>query len=263
MVVFAKNLNQSLSRAIALAEEQSYSCATPEHVLLALIDDPDAIPVMQACNVDLEKLRDAVVASMPHSDYVLDSDEDDTPDPDADDTWESDHEPIPVEHFKVDLQRAIAHARSSGCEEVNSADMLVALLEGPVGDLMNEHGMTRYDVTTFICHGITKDAQSTSAGAGVVDRSAVEAPSGDATGSSVCKVCLLNDDYTPMDFAVHVLEEVFELENEHAEQMMLRLHRDGVVACGTFTREEAKARAAQVMELARQHQHPLRCRVQE
>lgn len=77
------------------------------------------------------------------------------------------------------------------------------------------------------------------------------------------KVCLLNDDYTPMDFVVHVLEEVFELENEYAEQMMLRLHHDGVVACGTFTRDEAEARAAQALDLARQHQHPLRCRVQE
>lgn len=260
MVVFAKNLNQSLSRAIALAEEQSYSCATPEHVLLALIDDPDAIPVIQACNVDLEKLRDAVEASMPHSDYELDSDEDDTSDPDADDTWESDHEPIPVEHFKVDLQRAIAHARSSGCEEVNSADVLVAMLDGSVGDLMNEQGMTRYDVTTFICHGITKDAQSTSAGGGVVDRSAL---SGAATGSPMFRVQILNDNYTPMDFVVHVLEEVFELENEHAEQMMLQIHREGMGACGTFVRAEAEARAARVMELARQYQHPLRCSVQE
>jgi ATP-dependent Clp protease adaptor protein ClpS len=66
-----------------------------------------------------------------------------------------------------------------------------------------------------------------------------------------------------MDFVVHVLEEVFELENEYAEQMMLRLHHDGVVASGTFTRDEAEARAARVMELAREHQQPLRCRVQE
>jgi ATP-dependent Clp protease ATP-binding subunit ClpA len=57
MLVFSQNLSQSLSRAIAQAEQQSYSVATPEHVLLALLDDPDAIPVIQACNVDVEKLR--------------------------------------------------------------------------------------------------------------------------------------------------------------------------------------------------------------
>jgi ATP-dependent Clp protease ATP-binding subunit ClpA len=55
MLVFSQNLSQSLSRAIAMAEQQSYPCATPEHVLLAFLDDPDAIPLMQACKVDLEK----------------------------------------------------------------------------------------------------------------------------------------------------------------------------------------------------------------
>lgn len=263
MLVFSKNLNRSLSRAIALAEEQPYDCATPEHVLLALIDDPDAIPVMLACNVDLEKFRDAVEASMPHSDYEPGSDEDETSDSEEDDTLESDHEPIPVEHFQIVLQRAIAHARSSGCEEVNSADVLVAMLDGSVGDLLNEHGMTRYDVTTYICHGIAKDAQASSGGGDVPNRPGLEGLNGDATGSSMLRVCLLNDDYTSMDFVVRVLEEVFELKNEDAERMMLQLHHDGLVACGTFTREEAQARAARVMDLARQHQHPLRCRVQE
>jgi ATP-dependent Clp protease ATP-binding subunit ClpA len=152
MLVLSPALNQSLGRAIALAEQQSYECATSEHVLLALIDDPDAIPVMRACNVDLEKLRGAVLASMPHSD--------DTPSSDG---------MVPVRHFQVDLQRAVAHARSSGCEEVDSADVLVAMLDGPAGDLLNQHGMTRYDATTFTCHGITKDAQAKSRRDNVVD----------------------------------------------------------------------------------------------
>jgi ATP-dependent Clp protease ATP-binding subunit ClpA len=190
MVVFSQNLNQSLDRAIALAERQSYECATPEHVLLALIDDPDAIAVMQACNVDLEKLRVAVLASMPHSDDTLD-------------------EMIPVEHFQVVLERAVDHAESSGCEEVNSADVLVAILDGSAGGLLNEHGMTRYDVTTFICHGISKDAQASQRRGDVVDQPGPHAPSGDVTGSPMFKVRLLNDNYTPMDFVVYVLEEVF------------------------------------------------------
>jgi ATP-dependent Clp protease adaptor protein ClpS len=64
-----------------------------------------------------------------------------------------------------------------------------------------------------------------------------------------------------MDFVVHVLEEIFELEHADAERVMLEIHREGAGACGSFTREEAEARAARVMELARQHQHRLRCRV--
>jgi ATP-dependent Clp protease adapter protein ClpS len=249
MVVFSQNLNQSLGRAIALAEQQSYHRATPEHVLLALLDDPDAIPVMQACNVDFEKLRGAVLASMPHFDDMLHVDElDDTLDSEESEEAPNRDEMIKVEHFQVVLERAIDHAQSSGCEEVNSADVLVAMLDRPVGGLLNEHGMTRYDVTTFICHGISKDDQATS-------------HRGDA-GSSMSRVQLLNDDYTPMEFVVHVLEQIFQLEHEDAERVMLEIHHDGVGACRSFTREEAEARAAQVMDLARQHQHPLRCCVQ-
>ena len=73
------------------------------------------------------------------------------------------------------------------------------------------------------------------------------------------KVRLLNDDYTPMEFVVYVLEKEFELEHEDAVGVMLQTHHQGAGACGTFPREEAEARAARVMDLARQHQHPLRC----
>jgi ATP-dependent Clp protease adapter protein ClpS len=272
MVVFSQNLNQSLDRAIALAEQQSYHRATPEHVLLALIDDPDAMPVMRACNVDLEKLRGAVLASMPHSDYELDPDESgDAPDADeSDETLDADEseevpdqdEVIPVEHFQVVLARAIAHARASECEEVNSTDVLVAMLERPIGGLLNEHGMTRYDVTTFISHGISKDTQAMSRRGDVVDQPTPHAPSGDAMGSLKFEVRILNDNYTPMDFVVYVLEQVFDLAHEDAERVMLQIHREGEAACGTFIREEAEAKATQVMDLARQHLHPLRGFVQ-
>lgn len=267
MLVFSQNLNQSLERAIALAEQQSYHCATPEHVLLALLADPDAIPVMRACHVDVEKLRAAVEAWMPHSHDMPDGESDDTLDCDESDSGESDDVPgednrIPVEHFQVVLELAIDHAGSSGCEEVNSTDVLVAMLDRPVGGLLNEHGLTRYDATTFICRRIGKDAQTSSRGDDVTNRSGPHAPSSDATGSPVFEVRLLNDAHTPMDFVVHVLEQVLGLEHEDAERTMLEIHREGVGACGTFTREEAEARATQIMDLARQHQHPLRCCVQ-
>jgi ATP-dependent Clp protease adaptor protein ClpS len=271
MLVFSQNLNRTLSRAIALAEQQSYHGATPEHVLLALLDDPDAIPVLQACNADFEALRDAVLASMPHSRDTLDPEEsDDTPDLDelVDDLDQPDEGPaederIPVQHFQVVLQRAIAHARSSECEEVNSADVLVAMFDGPVGDLLNAHGLTRYDVTTFICHGISKDADASLLRDDAANRSGVHAPSVDAPGSSTFKVRLLNDSYTPMDFVVHVLEEVLDLGHEDAERMMLEIHREGAGTCGRFTREEADEKVARIIDLARQHQHPLRCGVQQ
>jgi ATP-dependent Clp protease adaptor protein ClpS len=226
---------------------------------------------MRACNVDLAKLRSAVLASMPHWPYTQDQDEpDDALDPDEwDGTLDLDEsdeglngdEGIPVEHFQIVLERAVDHAKSSGCEEVNSADVLVALLDRPVGELMNEHGVTRYDATTFICHGIGKDAQAASRGGDVVSWSGPQALSGDATGSSMSRVQLVIDDYTPMDFVERVLTEIFELENEDAERVMLEVHREGAGACGSFAREEAEARAVRVMDLALEHQHPLRCRV--
>ena len=210
---------------------------------------------------------------MPHWPYMQDLDEpdgaldsgeaDDMPDSDMSDDELSRDEPIPIEHFQVALQRAVDHAKSSGCEEVNSADVLVALLDRPVGGILNAHGVTRYDALTFICHGISKDAQP-STHRGDVDRPVPKARSGgDAEGSPRFKVRLLNDRYTSMDFVVFVLEKVFGLEPDEAERIMLEIHREGAGACGTFTRQEAEARATQVMNLARQHQHPLRCCVED
>jgi ATP-dependent Clp protease adaptor protein ClpS len=77
------------------------------------------------------------------------------------------------------------------------------------------------------------------------------------------KVLLLNDDYTPMDFVVTVLQTVFVMSREKATQVMLQVHRDGVGVCGTFTREVAAAKVDQVTGLARQHQHPLQCTMEE
>src|SRR5215469_2908810 len=64
MPTFSQNLDQSLRLAAELAEQWRHECATPEHLLLSLTDDPDAARVMQACNVDLQKLRDAILASL-------------------------------------------------------------------------------------------------------------------------------------------------------------------------------------------------------
>lgn len=249
MPAFAQNLDQSLRRAVAFAGRRSNEGATPEDLLLALTNDPDAAAVMQACNVDLEKLRDAILASMSAPDGRL------FPDGTVVRTSQS---------LQADLQRAVVHAQSIGRVEINGADVLVAMLAGATAGFLHEQGMMRYDATTFISHGITKDAQARSPLADeVVDDSGRHALFGGSTDSSMFKVRLLNDNYTPMEFVVYVLEEVFELENEHAAHIMLQTHHEGVGECGTFSRTEAEARAARIMELARQHQHPLRCSLVE
>jgi len=77
------------------------------------------------------------------------------------------------------------------------------------------------------------------------------------------KVLLLNDDYTPMDFVVIVLQTVFAMSREKATQVMLQVHREGMGVCGTYTREVASAKVGQVIDLARKHQHPLQCTMEE
>ena len=76
---------------------------------------------------------------------------------------------------------------------------------------------------------------------------------------SLYKVLMLNDDYTPMEFVVHVLERFFGKSREEATTIMLHVHRRGVGICGVFTYEIAETKVTQVMDFARRHQHPLQC----
>jgi ATP-dependent Clp protease adaptor protein ClpS len=80
---------------------------------------------------------------------------------------------------------------------------------------------------------------------------------------SLYKVLLLNDDYTPMEFVIDVLERFFQKTREDATRIMLHVHHNGVGICGVFTFEVAETKVAQVIEFARQHQHPLQCRMEK
>ena len=80
---------------------------------------------------------------------------------------------------------------------------------------------------------------------------------------SLYKVLLLNDDYTPMEFVVHVLERFFHKNRDEATKIMLHVHQKGVGVCGVFTYEVAETKVAHVMDLSRQNQHPLQCRMEK
>lgn len=73
------------------------------------------------------------------------------------------------------------------------------------------------------------------------------------------RVLILNDDYTPMEFVVHVLEKFFNMDVEAATKVMLHVHHHGIGECGIFTYEIAETKVTQVMDFARKHQHPLQC----
>jgi ATP-dependent Clp protease adaptor protein ClpS len=80
---------------------------------------------------------------------------------------------------------------------------------------------------------------------------------------SMYRVLLLNDDYTPMEFVVHVLERFFGKSREAATEIMLHVHHRGVGVCGVYTYEVAETKVAQTIEFARRHQHPLQCTMEK
>jgi ATP-dependent Clp protease adaptor protein ClpS len=80
---------------------------------------------------------------------------------------------------------------------------------------------------------------------------------------SMYKVLMLNDDYTPMEFVIHVLEQIFSKTRDEATRIMLHVHRRGVGICGVYTYEVAETKVTQVIDFARRHQHPLQCTLEK
>lgn len=80
---------------------------------------------------------------------------------------------------------------------------------------------------------------------------------------SMYKVILLNDDFTPMEFVVHVLQRFFRMTVEQASEVMLHVHQKGVGVCGVFTYEIAETKVNQVLSFAKQHEHPLQCTLEK
>ncbi|GGG51945.1 ATP-dependent Clp protease ATP-binding subunit ClpA [Caldovatus sediminis] len=143
--MLSRNLEQTLHRALALANERRHEYATLEHLLLALTDDADAAPVLRACGVDNDKLRRDLVE-------FLDKDL-------AGLVTERGGDPKPTAGFQRVVQRAAIHVQSSGRDEVTGANVLVALFserESHAVYFLQLQDMTRLDAVNFISHGIAK-----------------------------------------------------------------------------------------------------------
>lgn len=100
-------------------------------------------------------------------------------------------------------------------------------------------------------------------GASEPNDAVVVKPSPKTRKPTMYKVLMLNDDYTPMEFVVYVLERFFHKNRDQATQIMLNVHRRGVGVCGVYTYEVAETKVTQVMDLARQNQHPLQCTIEK
>jgi ATP-dependent Clp protease ATP-binding subunit ClpA len=145
MPSFSRNLEQSLHRALAVANERRHEYATLEHLLLSLLDDTDASAVMRACSVDTDALKKSLV------DYIETELENLVTDGRED--------AKPTAGFQRVIQRAVIHVQSSGREEVTGANVLVAIFaerESHAAYFLQEQDMTRYDAVNYISHGIAK-----------------------------------------------------------------------------------------------------------
>jgi len=144
---FSTSLEQAIHQALALANEHRHELATLEHLLLALTEEPEAVKVMRACNVDLEELRKLLIDFIEDDLSTLITDIEGS-------------EAVPTAAFQRVIQRAAIHVQSSGRQEVTGANVLVAIFaerESNAAFFLQEMDMTRYDAVNFIAHGVAKN----------------------------------------------------------------------------------------------------------
>jgi ATP-dependent Clp protease ATP-binding subunit ClpA len=149
---FSRNLEESLHRAVAYANQHKHEFATLEHLLFALVDDADAAGVMRACDVDLEALKKNLTQYVDTDlkSLIVDDGED----------------AKPTAGFQRVIQRAVIHVQSSGRDDVTGANVLVAIFserESHAAYFLQQQEMTRYDAVNFIAHGIAKKAGASEA----------------------------------------------------------------------------------------------------
>ena len=143
--MLSRNLEQTLHRALSLAAERKHEYATLEHLLLGLVDDPDALTVLRACGVEIEKLKKDLTEFLDKDLAGLATDRG--------------GDPKPTAGFQRVVQRAAIHVQSSGRDEVSGANVLVALFserESHAVYFLQLQDMTRLDAVNFISHGIAK-----------------------------------------------------------------------------------------------------------
>ena len=149
MPSFSNTLEQAIHAALAQANSRRHELATLEHLLLVLIDEPDAARVMQACGVNLDELRQTVEEFIEDDLSTLVTDVEGS-------------EAVPTAAFQRVIQRAAIHVQSSGRTEVTGANVLVAIFaerESNAAYFLQEQDMTRYDAVNFIAHGVAKDPE--------------------------------------------------------------------------------------------------------
>ena len=230
--MISKDLEISLHEAFVDAHQERYEQITTEHLLLALLANPSATSALRGCGANFTKLRNDLAQHIVKNTPVAAGQEVDTQ---------------PTLGFQRVIQRAILHVQRVGAKEVTGAEALLALMDekdAAAVRLLGDHGITRFALAFYLTHGVTPNAASYEA----------EVPDG-----ADLQVVLYNDNFTPMQFVVDVLQKFFAMSPDDAKEAMLEVHRQGVAVCGLYERSVALDLVKRVLEYARQHGHPLNC----
>ena len=184
MPSFSNTLEKAIHAALAQANARRHELATLEHLLLALIDEPEAARVMQACSVDLEELRQTLVEFIDNDLATLVTDVEGS-------------EAVPTAAFQRVIQRAAIHVQSSGRSEVTGANVLVAIFaerESNAAYFLQEQDMTRYDAVNYIAHGVAKNSAFGETrpvqGAEEIDAEMSSADGDEGKDSALAKYCV-------------------------------------------------------------------------
>jgi ATP-dependent Clp protease adapter protein ClpS len=265
--MISANLHASLQRALVEARELRHETLSVEHLLLALLLNPRVTEVLTACSVDVDELRERLLAIVREEAPAA--------------VGSGSVDPKASQALQRVIQRAILHVQSTrgsienstgrrrvawpfvarllavfqvyiGRGMVDGADVLVAVFgekECLAVKELHRLGFTRFDVTSFLAHGTAKS-----------DLVAPRVPHSGAFEN--LHVVLVNDDFTPMEFVTTVLQDHFRLDLESAIQIMLTIHRDGRAVCGRFAADIAVEKVELVRAAARGEEHPLLCIVE-
>lgn len=261
--LIAHDVEISLHMAFVTARKQRHESVTLEQLLLALLDNPRAADVLRGCAVDIDAMRASLAATVRDSTPVA--------------PGTGSVEPVASPEFRRVLQRAIARVmtlrkspgqrrnpskspswvpailrKSTGPLAVDGAELLVALMEEPAGaavDELQRRGVTRLAAKSLIAHGKT-------------DTDAVPMPQADVADTATMAIVLENDDFTPMEFVVAMLQEHLGLTLEAAVRLMLQVHQEGRAIAGRFPVDAANEKAERLRAAASQAGHPFRCLVE-
>ena len=223
-VELSGNLEASLRRALALAHQQWHDSAT--------------------VHADLHGLSRALTADddLQVENPISDGRQDAKPSPE----------------FQRVIARAATQVQSTHQAGVTGAHVLVAMIDqhdSHAAGLLREYGITRYDATAISATRSPSRFRVSLQWRQEPDHpAALQQPPG-----LLAKVQLLNDDYTPMEFVVDVLQRSFGMDHETAIRIMLEIHHQGAGTCGIYPNDIAATKVTEVLEFARQHGHPLLC----